>query len=162
MQKIFLKAPVAYKYISSGYTTGTRYIAAFKMFTSSHRAVDYAAAAGTPVRAVGDGTISFAGWEGNYGHTVSVHHNATYLTNYAHLSKYVVQKGQKVKQSDVIGYVGSSGFSSGPHLHYEMIKYGVKINPLREVLPPGQPIKEENKERFFKEIKKWQEILKID
>ena len=160
VQKIFLKAPVAFKYISSGFTTGPRYLAAFKMFTADHRAIDYAAAIGTPVRAVGDGTITFAGWNSQgYGYTVSIHHNATYSTRYCHLSKILVKYGQKVKQSDIIGNVGSTGFSTGPHLHYEMIKHGAKINPLREVLPPGEPIKEENKERFFNEIKKWQEML---
>lgn len=160
VQKMFLKAPVAFKYISSGYTTGPRYLAAFKMYTSSHKAVDYAAAIGTPVRAVGDGTVIFAGWNSQgYGYTISLHHNATYSTRYCHLSKILVKYGQKVKQGDIIGKVGSTGFSTGPHLHYEMIKYGAKINPLREVLPPGKPIKEENKERFFNEIKKWQEML---
>jgi len=160
VQKMFLKAPVAFRYISSGYTTGPRYLAAFKMYTSSHRAIDYAAAIGTPVRAVGDGTVTFSGWDsGGYGYTVKLRHNATYSTRYCHLSKILVKYGQKVKQSDIIGKVGSTGLSTGSHLHYEMIKYGAKISPLEEVLPPGEPIKEENKERFFEEIAKWQEML---
>jgi murein DD-endopeptidase MepM/ murein hydrolase activator NlpD len=75
------------------------------------------------------------------------------------MSKFAVKRGNKVKQGDVIGYVGSTGFSTGPHLHYEMIKNGVKINPLREVLPPGEPIKEENKERFFSEIENWKSMF---
>jgi murein DD-endopeptidase MepM/ murein hydrolase activator NlpD len=159
VQKMFLKAPVAYKYISSGYTTGPRYIAAFRMYTPDHRAIDYAAAMGTPIRAVGDGTVTYAGWKKSYGYFVSLHHNATYSTNYAHLSKPIVTRGQKVKQSQVIGYVGSTGFSTGPHLHFEMVKHGIKINPLREILPPGKPIKEENKERYFVAIRPYQEIL---
>ena len=160
VQKMFLKAPVAFKYISSGFTTGHRYINAFKVFTSSHRAIDYAAALGTPIRAVGNGTITFAGWNSQgYGNYVSVHHNGTYSTNYAHLSKILVTRGQKVKQGDVIGKVGSTGFSTGPHLHFEMVKNGVKVNALKEVLPPGKPIKDENKERFFAEIEKWQKEL---
>ncbi|MCK5211551.1 M23 family metallopeptidase [Candidatus Parcubacteria bacterium] len=160
VQKMFLKAPVAFKYISSGYTRGPRYLAAFQLFTSSHMAIDYAAAIGTPVRSVGNGTVIYAGWNNKgYGNYISVHHNGTYTTNYAHLSKIYVSYGKKVSQSDIIGAVGSTGFSTGPHLHYEMVKNGAKINPLLEVLPPGKPIKDENKDRFFAEIKKWQEML---
>ncbi len=158
VQKMFLKAPVAFKYISSGFTTGARYIEAFNISTG-HRAIDYAAAHGTPIRAVGDGTVIFAGWNGAYGNMVKIRHNGTYQTNYAHLSGFAVKYGQKVKQSDVIGYVGSTGLSTGPHVHYEMVKNGVKINPLTEVLPPGEPIKEKNKNRFFSMIKEWQNIL---
>ena len=162
VQKMFLKAPVAYKYISSGYTTGPRYIAAFRMYTADHRAIDYATPIGTPIRAVGDGTVIYAGWKSGYGYFVSLHHNATYSTNYAHLSRGIVKYGQKVKQSEVIGYVGSTGFSTGPHLHFEMVKHGIKINPLREILPPGKPIKQENKERYFAAIKQYQAILEAE
>ncbi|MBU4375265.1 M23 family metallopeptidase, partial [Patescibacteria group bacterium] len=82
-----------------------------------------------------------------------------YTTNYGHMSRFAVKKGAKVKQGDVIGYIGSTGLSTGPHLHYEMVKNNVKINPLKEVLPPGEAIKEENQARFFAEIKKRQEEL---
>ena len=81
VQKMFLKAPVAFKYISSGFTTGSRYIEAFNISTG-HRAIDYAAPIGTPVRAVGDGTITYAGWKKSYGNTVTIRHNGTYTTNY--------------------------------------------------------------------------------
>jgi murein DD-endopeptidase MepM/ murein hydrolase activator NlpD len=155
VQKMFLKAPVAFKYISSGFTTGLRYISAFDISTG-HRAIDYAANYGTPIRAVGDGTIVMAKWNGSFGNTVSVRHNGTYTTNYAHMCKFAVSYGDKVKQGDVIGYVGSTGFSTGPHVHFEMVKNGVKINPLKEILPPGKAIDEENKERFFNEIKEYQ------
>lgn len=138
-QKMFLKAPVAFRYISSGYTTGLRYVEAFNTSTG-HRAIDYAAALGTPIRSVGDGTVSFSGWNGPYGNMVKIRHNGTYSTNYAHMSKIAVSTGEKVKQGEVIGYVGSTGFSTGPHLHYEMVKNGVKINPLFEVLPPGEAL----------------------
>ncbi len=158
VQKMFLKAPVAFKYISSGFTTGLRYIKAFNISTG-HRAVDYAAAYGTPIRTVGDGTVISASWNGSYGYMVKIRHNSTYQTNYGHMSKFAVRYGVKVKQGDVIGYVGSTGLSTGSHLHYEMVKNGVKINPLREVLPPGEAIKEENQVRFFEAIKGWQEVL---
>jgi murein DD-endopeptidase MepM/ murein hydrolase activator NlpD len=159
VQKMFLKAPVAFKYISSGFTTGLRYVEAFNVSTG-HRAVDYAAPSGTPIRSVGDGTITFAGWNGSYGYMVSVRHNGTYSTNYAHMSKMAVKRGNKVKQGQVIGYVGSTGFSTGPHLHYEMVRNGVKVNPLTEVLPPGEAIKDENKDRFIEEITIWQNELR--
>ncbi len=157
VQKIFLKTPVAFKYISSGFTTGARYVPGFNQYTSSHKAIDYAANTGTPVRSVGDGAVILAGWSGSYGNKISVRHNSTYTTNYAHLSGYAVKRGQKVEQGQVIGYVGSTGYSTGPHLHYEMVKHGTKINPLREVLPPGeaideayQPVFEEVRDNFMK------------
>ena len=159
VQRMFLKAPVEFRYISSGFTTGMRYIEAFNVSTG-HRAIDYAAPAGTPIRAVGDGTITKASWNGPYGNFISIRHNGTYTTNYAHLSRYAVKSGQKVKQGDIIGYVGSTGFSTGPHLHYEMVKNGVKINPLAEVLPPGKAILGENKDRFNEKIKEWKDKLK--
>lgn len=154
LQKMFLKAPLEYKYISSGYTLGLRYIQAFNVSTG-HKAVDYAATYGTPIRSVGNGTVISAGWYGGCGNRVSIRHNATYATNYCHLSKFAVKSGQKVTQGQVIGYVGSTGFSTGPHLHYEMVKNGAKVNPLLEILPPGKPIANENKERFFKAIEKY-------
>ncbi len=160
VQKMFLKAPVSFKYISSGFTNGRRYVEAFNVSTG-HKAIDYAATLGTPIRSVGNGTVTRAGWSSaGYGNLTSIRHNGTYSTNYAHQSKIAVRVGQKVKQGDIIGYVGSTGFSTGPHLHYEMLKNGVKINPLKEILPPGTPIKEENKARFFEEIKEYQEKLK--
>ena len=159
VQKMFLRAPVSFRYISSGFTTGRRYVSAFNVSTG-HRAIDYATPAGTPIRSVGDGRVIYAGWSTiGYGYLTKIRHNGTYTTNYAHQSRILVSKGQRIKQGQVIGKVGSTGFSTGPHLHYEMVKNGVKINPLREVLPPGQKIKEENKERFFEEIRKYQEDL---
>ena len=160
VQKMFLKAPVSFKYISSGYTTGPRYVAAFKQYNASHMAIDYAAAYGTPIRAVGNGTIISAGRKSGYGNSITVRHNETYTTTYSHLSKFAVKRGQKVSQGQVIGYVGSTGYSTGPHLHYEMIKNGVKVNPLKQITPPGKPIKDENKDRFNEEMKKYQEMMK--
>ncbi len=157
-ERTFLKAPLAFKYISSGFTSGLRYISAFNISTG-HRAVDYAAAYGTPVRAVGDGTVVFAGWDGAYGNKISIHHNGTYTTNYAHLSRFAVRYGQKVSQGQTIGYVGSTGLSTGPHLHYELVKYGTKINPLTETFPPKEGIKEENKETYLAAIKDLKEQL---
>lgn len=160
VQKIFLKNPVSFKYISSGYTTGARYISAFSAYTSSHRAIDYAADIGTPVKVVGDGTVTFAGWNsGGYGNFVSVRHNGTFSTNYAHLSKIYVSAGQHVTQGDIIGAVGSTGYSTGPHLHFEMIKNGTKINPLTVEIPSDKAVAEENLEAFKTAISNWQREL---
>lgn len=158
VQKIFLKAPVAFKYISSGFTTGRRYISAFNISTG-HRAIDYAASSGTPIRAVGDGTVVHSGWSGSYGIKVSVRHNSTYTTNYAHMSRTAVQYGQKVSQGQTIGYVGSTGLSTGPHLHYEMVKYGTKINPFYEEFPSTEGIAEENQETYFEAIENLKQQL---
>jgi murein DD-endopeptidase MepM/ murein hydrolase activator NlpD len=148
VEKVFLKAPVAFRYISSGFTTGLRWVSAFNVATG-HRAIDYAAPMGTPIRAVGAGTVVYAGWNNGYGRYVSVRHNSTYTTNYAHMSRIAVGYGQKVSQGQTIGYVGSTGFSTGPHLHYEMVKFGTKINPLREDFPSTDPVPEEHKEDYL-------------
>jgi murein DD-endopeptidase MepM/ murein hydrolase activator NlpD len=103
-------------------------------------AIDYAASQGTPIRAVADGKVRTAGWKSGYGNFISIRHDGTYTTNYGHLSKIKVKNGQSVTQGQIIGLVGSTGFSTGPHLHYEMSKNGTLINPLKEVSPPGEPI----------------------
>lgn len=159
-QAMFLKAPVAYRYISSGFTTGLRYVEKFNVSTG-HRAIDYAATAGTPIRTTASGTVTFAGWNGAYGNMITVRHSATYSTNYAHQSKFAVKKGATVKQGDVIGYVGSTGFSTGPHLHYEMVKDGVKINPQLETTPPGEPVSAANKARFEAERERLRTLLDL-
>ena len=159
VQKELLKAPIQYKYITSGFTIGLRCLESYGLCTG-HRAVDYAAPTGTPIRAVGDGTVIYVGWSSvGYGNLTSIRHNGTYTTNYAHQSRIVVKAGQKVKQGETIGYVGSTGLSTGPHLHYEVVKNGTKINPLILNLPPGEPIKEEHKGRFFETIRQFREML---
>jgi murein DD-endopeptidase MepM/ murein hydrolase activator NlpD len=159
MQKIFLKAPVSYKYISSGFTTGSRYVQAFNVSTK-HRAIDYAAPYGTPIKAVGDGTVTRASWSTvGYGNLISIRHNSTYSTNYAHLSRYAVKYGQKVIQGQTIGYVGSTGFSTGPHVHYEMVKHGTKINPQTEDFPNTDALEEKDLEKFKQSITEYQSQL---
>jgi murein DD-endopeptidase MepM/ murein hydrolase activator NlpD len=159
LEKMFLKNPVDFRYISSGFTTGLRYISAFNISTG-HRAVDYAAAYGTPIRAVGDGTVTRASRSSaGYGNLVSIRHNGTYSTNYGHMSKFAVKAGQKVKQGQTIGYVGSTGLSTGPHLHYEIVQNGVKVNPLTLKLPPQTSIADKNLEVYKNYIKDWQNKL---
>lgn len=151
VQRVFLKTPAEFKYISSGFTTGQRYVSAFNVSTG-HRAIDYAAPTGTPVRTVGEGKVVFAGWGGAYGNKITVRHNAVYSTNYCHLSKFLVKSGQTVSQGQTIGLVGSTGFSTGPHLHYEMVKNGTKINPLREEFPSVNPVPAEEREAYLRSI----------
>lgn len=145
----FLKAPLSYSRITSGYTTARFHPVLAK--TTPHRAIDYAAATGTPVMATADGIISSAGWNsGGYGNLVTIRHNSTFDTNYAHLSKFGkgIKRGVAVVQGQVIGYVGSTGFSTGPHLHYEIIKDGTKVNPLQIQLPAGDPIPDDQRAGF--------------
>ncbi len=140
LQKVFLKSPLQYKYISSGFSYGR--VNPITKVMSPHRAIDYAAAYGTPAVSVGDGTVIQAGWNGPYGISVTVHHNETYSTIYGHFSSLAkgIRVGAKVKQGQVVGYVGSTGQSTGPHLHFELHKYGAKVNPFKEEVPPGQPV----------------------
>lgn len=160
VQKIFLKNPVDFKYISSGFTTGRRYVEAFNVSTG-HRAIDYAASLGTPIKSVGNGTVTFAGWSSaGYGNLVSIRHNDTFSTNYAHMSKILVKKGQKVSQGEIIGKVGSTGFSTGPHLHFEMVKNGTKINPMTIEIPSDKGVAAEKMEEFKNSIATYQEQLK--
>ena len=96
-----------------------------------HNGVDYAAPTGTPVRTVGDGVVDFSGWQNGYGNVVEVRHNSERSTLYAHLSRVDVKKGQRVEQGERIGAVGSTGWSTGPHLHFEFRVNGAHQDPLR-------------------------------
>ncbi|MFB6182235.1 MAG: peptidoglycan DD-metalloendopeptidase family protein [Candidatus Magasanikbacteria bacterium] len=153
MRRQFLKAPLRYDRISSGYTNARFHPTLGKNLP--HKAIDYAAERGTPIRAVGDGTIVYSGWKEGYGYYINIRHNGTFSTQYAHLSGFAkkVDEGVKVKQGQIIGYVGSTGFSTGPHLHYQIKKYGSKVNPLEVDLPKGKPVPK-NKRDEFNEIKK--------
>lgn len=147
--KQFLRAPLSYNRISSGYTNSRFHPTLGK--NTPHRAIDYAAPMGTPIMSVGDGTVVFAGWGGGYGNFVKIRHNSTYQTHYAHLSRFAtgLSVGDTVTQGEVIGYVGSTGYSTGPHLHYEIQKNGELVNPLEIELPAGDPVPEELKDAFF-------------
>ena len=127
-------------------------------FNKMHRGTDFAAPMGTPIMASGDGIIKKAGWCGGGGNCVKIKHNSTYQTVYAHMSKFArgIKPGVRVKQGQTIGYVGSTGKSTGPHLHYEVIVNGKKINSQTLKLPSGKILK--NKERKLFETKK----IKLD
>jgi len=117
-----------------------------------HFGVDYAAPTGTPIWAVADGAVLSCGWNGGFGKQVVLRHPNGYVTYYGHLSNYGpgIRRGVRVKQKQIIGYVGSTGLSTGPHLDYRLVKEGRLRNPLRESFPAGLPIKKEEMERFEK------------
>ena len=116
----------------------------------------YAAPSGPPAVTVGDGTVVRAGWNGGYGNSVDVRHNETYTTRYGHFSKIAVKVGQQVSQGSIVGYVGSTGWSTGPHLHYEMIKRGTQVNPFKEEVPSTDPLPQEDMPAFLEHIRQFE------
>ena len=140
LRKEFLRTPVNFTRISSRFTT-KRYHPVLQKFRS-HKGVDYAAKRGTPIRAAGDGKVIFKGKKGGYGRVVIIQHGSKYTTLYAHMNSYdkKVSVGKRVKQGQTIGYVGSSGLATGPHLHYEFRVNGVHRNPQTVRLPSSQPV----------------------
>ena len=148
MRKAFLKAPLQYSRISSGFSYARKHPVTRKV--QPHTGIDYAAPKGTPVMTIGDGTVTSIKYEGAGGNTVRIKHNSVYSTAYLHLSKYAsgLKVGQRVRQGEVIGYVGSTGRSTGPHLDFRVWKNGSPINPLKMDSPPAEPIKEENRKDF--------------
>lgn len=145
MRKAFLKAPLNFSRISSGFSYHRKHPVTGQV--KAHTGVDYAAPTGTPVVSIGDGTVLSAGWGGAGGNTVKIRHNSVYTTGYLHLSKFAsgIKAGARVSQGQVIGYVGSTGTSTGPHLDFRVWKNGSPINPLTMDSPPEEPILPENK-----------------
>ena len=143
LKKAFLKAPLNFRYVSSSYSSG-RYHPILKIYRP-HHGLDYAAATGTPVSAVGDGTIVFAGRRGEYGNLIILKHKNGYKTYYGHLSKIAkgVRNGVQVDQGSIIGYVGATGLATGPHLHYEVRIDDRPVNPTLVKAQPGIPISSE-------------------
>lgn len=148
LKKAFLKAPLNYKRISSRFTYARKH-PIFKT-VRPHTGVDYAAPAGTPVVSIGDGVVTEKGYKGGGGNTVKIRHNSTYTTAYLHLSKYGegIAVGKHVRQGQVIGYVGSTGNSTGPHLDFRIWKGGTPIDPLKMVSPPSEPVPAKYKAEF--------------
>jgi len=146
LRRQLLKAPLQYSRISSGYTN-RRFHPVLKEYRP-HRGVDYAAPRGTPVRSVGEGTVQRAGYRGPNGNYVKIRHNGTYTSGYLHLSRISVAPGQTVQQGETIGYVGSTGRSTGPHLDYRLWKHGTPVNPVTLELPPSQPVPLQHRDAF--------------
>jgi murein DD-endopeptidase MepM/ murein hydrolase activator NlpD len=148
LRRAFLKSPLEFTRISSTFSRGRRH--PILGGVRPHLAVDYAAPMGTPIFAVADGTVESAGWSGGGGNTVVVRHRANFKTMYNHLSHFAkgVRPGTAVRQRQVIGYVGSTGLSTGPHLDYRVIKDGTFVNPLKQTFLPGVPISPSNHTAF--------------
>jgi murein DD-endopeptidase MepM/ murein hydrolase activator NlpD len=140
LKKAFLKSPLRFNRISSRFSQARRHPILGGL--RPHLGTDYAAPPGTPVWVVGDGVVVSCGWNGGYGNQVVVRHMNGYVTYYSHLSHYGpgIRAGGRVKQKQVVGYVGSTGLSTGPHLDYRLVKDGLFKNPLREIFPAGLPI----------------------
>lgn len=159
MRKAFLKAPLHYSRISSGFSYARRHPITRRV--QPHTGVDYAAPRGTPVVSIGDGTVTSCRYEGAGGNVVRIRHNSVYSTAYLHLSKYGpgIRAGKRVKQGDVIGYVGSTGRSTGPHLDFRVWKNGTPVNPLKMESPPAEPLAEHNRAAFGAVCRQYSDLL---
>lgn len=161
LRKAFLKAPLNYRRISSTFSNN-RYHPVLKIYRP-HHGVDYAAPAGTPVVSIGDGTVIKKAYQaGGAGYYLKIKHNSTYTTSYMHLQGYAkgIAEGVRVKQGQVIGYVGSTGIATGPHLDFRVYKNDVAVDPLKMESPPADPVKKEDMERFTREARYWTKALR--
>jgi murein DD-endopeptidase MepM/ murein hydrolase activator NlpD len=147
VQKALMKTPINGARLSSSFGMRKHPIDGFNKM---HKGTDFAAPTGTPIMASGNGIVKKAGWCGGGGNCVKIKHNSTYETIYAHMSKFArgIKNGVRVKQGQTIGYVGSTGKSTGPHLHYEVIVNGKKVNSQKLKLPSGKVLKNKNRELF--------------
>lgn len=159
LRKTFLKAPLSFTRISSRFSYSRLH--PILKIRRPHLGVDYAAPKGTPVVAVGDGTVTQAAWGGGGGKTVKITHNSNYKTAYLHLSRYGegIKPGVMVKQGQVIGYVGSTGLSTGPHLDFRFYKNGTPVDPLTIDAPSAGPITEDNLLAFSREKERFLEVM---
>ncbi len=152
LRRAFLRAPLEYRRISSRFNRN-RFHPVLNV-RRPHIGVDYAAATGTPVRATSDGTVQVRGVQGGYGNLVQIRHASGYMTRYAHLNGFAtdIRVGSRVRQGQVIGYVGMTGLATGPHLHYELHRNGNPVDPLNIDIPSGDPIPPEYMERWSGEL----------
>ena len=153
VRKALMRTPINGARLSSAYGMRKHPILGYN---KKHLGVDFAAPKGTPIYAGGDGTISMIGRYGNYGKYIRIRHNGTYSTGYAHLSGYAkgMKRGKRVRQGQVIGYVGSTGMSTGPHLHYEVMQGNKRINPMTLKLPSGRKLKGQELAAFQRQVQK--------
>ena len=160
LRKAFLKAPLNYRRISSTFSN-SRYHPVLKYYRP-HHGVDYAAPAGTPVCSIGDGVVIKKAYQaGGAGYYLKIRHNSTYTTSYMHLQGYAkgIAEGVRVKQGQVIGYVGSTGVATGPHLDFRVFKDGTPIDPLKLESPPADPVKKEDQDRFLRVARYWMKAM---
>jgi murein DD-endopeptidase MepM/ murein hydrolase activator NlpD len=150
LRRAFLKSPVEFSRISSGFNK-KRFHPVLKRI-KPHLGTDYAAATGTPILAVGDGVVIKSAYTKNNGNYVKIQHNNTYETQYLHMSKRKCSVGDRVRQGQTIGLVGSTGLATGPHVCFRFWKNGTQVDHRREIFPPSTPIKDENMAAFAKEV----------
>ncbi len=148
MRKAFLRAPLDFTYVSSNFNP-KRFHPVLKR-VKAHRGIDYKAPRGTPIKAAGDGKVIRSAYDKYNGHHVFIQHGQKYTTKYLHFTKRMVKTGQRVKQGQVIGTLGSTGMVTGAHLHYEFLVNGVHRNPRTVQLPDAEPINKSERERFFR------------
>lgn len=148
LRKAFIRTPVDFARISSRFSLGRRH--PILNTIRAHKGVDYAAPRGTPIKATGDGRVVSAGRKGGYGNTIVIKHGKRYKTLYAHMQGFAkgIRSGSSVKQGQIIGYIGTTGLSTGPHLHYEFLVNGTHVDPLSQKLPAADPIDPSEKQRF--------------
>ncbi|MBK0058190.1 peptidoglycan DD-metalloendopeptidase family protein [Pseudomonas sp. S44] len=151
LRKAFIRTPVDFARISSRFSAGRKHPILNKI--RAHKGVDYAAPRGTPIKAAGDGRIELAGRRGGYGNTVIIAHGNTYKTLYGHMQGFAkgIKTGSNVKQGQIIGYIGTTGLSTGPHLHYEFQVNGVHVDPLSQKVPMADPIAKAERQRFMQQ-----------
>jgi murein DD-endopeptidase MepM/ murein hydrolase activator NlpD len=152
LRKAFLRSPMEFSRVTSGFTMA-RFHPILQTWRA-HKGVDYAAPTGTPVRATADARVSFAGAQNGYGNVIELQHRGAFSTLYAHLSRLApqVRKGARIMQGEVIGYVGQTGWATGPHLHYEFRVSGEQRNPLTVALPNGEPLATTQRTAFAETI----------
>jgi murein DD-endopeptidase MepM/ murein hydrolase activator NlpD len=148
MEKAFLKAPIKFSRITSGFSK-RRFHPILKKY-KAHFGIDYAAKTGTPIMSTGDGVVVKAGYDKNNGKYVKIRHNGVYTTQYLHMSRFApgIKRARNVRQGEVIGYVGSTGLATGPHLCYRFWKNGRQVNPSKEDIPSVEPVGKEYLDRF--------------
>jgi murein DD-endopeptidase MepM/ murein hydrolase activator NlpD len=146
MKRAFLRSPLEYTRMSSGFSASRTH--PIFGYDAAHRGIDYSAPAGTKVRTVAGGIVTFAGWQRGYGNLVEIRHDDRHATLYAHLQGFApgVIKGTRVAQGDVIGFVGATGWATGPHLHFEVKIHGNPVNPLTASLPGAEPLPESRRD----------------
>jgi murein DD-endopeptidase MepM/ murein hydrolase activator NlpD len=150
LKNFFLKTPIKFSRISSRFTSNRFH--PVQQIWKAHKGTDYAAPHGTPISTTAAGTVEQTGYTAGNGNFVKVKHNKTYSTQYLHMSRILVRRGQHVNQGQTIGLVGSTGLASGPHVCYRFWKNGAQVDALRLKLPNGDPMNAKNKERFLKQI----------
>jgi murein DD-endopeptidase MepM/ murein hydrolase activator NlpD len=157
LKSMFLKAPLDYYRISSAFS-GKRFHPVQKRW-KAHNGTDYAAPHGTPIKATATGVVEKAGYTSGNGNYVKIRHNGTYSTQYLHMSKILVKRGQHVAQGQIIGKVGSTGLATGPHVCYRFWKNGVQVDPRRQKLPNTEPMSNADKEKYLEYIKPYKREL---